>query len=246
MILGAQMFTVRELCQNTKDLSETLKKIADIGYTTVQVSGTCEYDAAWLKGELDKNGLKCAVTHYAPPKIVDAPDATMEAHRILDCKNIGLGYFNFIEEGLESFIKTYGKSIKTFGENGFNFCYHNHHFEFDKKDGVPYLKLLADAFPKEELSFTVDTYWVQKAGGDPTWWLNALKDRIPCVHLKDMDFKGDMAPVGSGNMNWDGILKVCESANTEYLLVEQDNCDASNAIECLTKSYKYLTSLGLK
>ena len=246
MILGAQMFTIRELCQDTKGLSETLKKIADIGYTTVQVSGTCEYDPAWLKGELDKNGLKCAITHYPAQKTVDTPDATMEAHRILDCKNIGLGYFNFIEEGLDGFINKFGPSIKAFSQNGFNFCYHNHNFEFDKKDGVTYLEMLANAFPKNELSFTVDTYWVQKAGGDPVWWLNALKDRIPCVHLKDMSYTGDMAPVGSGNMNWDAILKVCETANTEYLLVEQDNCTAQNAIECLTKSYKYLTSLGLK
>ena len=246
MILGAQMFTVRELCQDTKGLSETLKKIADIGYTTVQVSGTCEYDPAWLKGELDKNGLKCAITHYPAPKMVDTPDATMEAHRILDCKNIGLGYFDFAGQGLEKFKETFSPSIKKFSENGFNFCYHNHAFEFDKVNGKTHMERLSDSFSKDELSFTIDTYWVQKAGGDPVWWLNALKDRIPCVHLKDMSYTGDMAPVGSGNMNWDAILKVCETANTEYLLVEQDNCTAQNAIECLTKSYKSLTSLGLK
>ena len=49
MKIGAQMYTVREFAKNLDDFSETLKKIADIGYTTVQVSGTCPYEAEWLR-----------------------------------------------------------------------------------------------------------------------------------------------------------------------------------------------------
>ena len=40
MEIGAQFFTVRNLCQNLDDFAETLKKVADIGYKTVQISGT--------------------------------------------------------------------------------------------------------------------------------------------------------------------------------------------------------------
>lgn len=39
MELGAQLYTVREYGQNEKDIRRTMKKIADIGYKTVQVSG---------------------------------------------------------------------------------------------------------------------------------------------------------------------------------------------------------------
>ena len=38
MIIGAQMFTVHEQCQTLEGISESLKKIADIGYKSVQVS----------------------------------------------------------------------------------------------------------------------------------------------------------------------------------------------------------------
>ena len=41
MKIGAQLFTVRDFTKTLDDFAETLKKIADIGYTTVQVSGTC-------------------------------------------------------------------------------------------------------------------------------------------------------------------------------------------------------------
>ena len=38
------------------------------------------------------------------------------------------------------------------------------------------------------------------------WWIERLKDRIPCVHLKDMQVEGfeqRMAPVMEGNLNFD-------------------------------------------
>ena len=41
MKIGAQMFTTRATCQTLEGFADTLKRIADIGYTTVQVSGTC-------------------------------------------------------------------------------------------------------------------------------------------------------------------------------------------------------------
>ena len=40
MDIGAQLFTVRDYCKNLDDFAETLQKVADIGYSTVQVSGT--------------------------------------------------------------------------------------------------------------------------------------------------------------------------------------------------------------
>lgn len=48
MNIGAQLYTVREFCKTLDDFALTLKKVADIGYRTVQVSGTCAFDPAWL------------------------------------------------------------------------------------------------------------------------------------------------------------------------------------------------------
>lgn len=66
MKIGEQMYTVRDHCKDLTAFSETLKKIADIGYKYVQVSGTCTYDAEWLKSRLRENGLKCVLTHTPP------------------------------------------------------------------------------------------------------------------------------------------------------------------------------------
>ena len=40
MKLGAQLYTVHDYTKNLKDFEESLKKISEIGYEYVQVSGT--------------------------------------------------------------------------------------------------------------------------------------------------------------------------------------------------------------
>ncbi len=37
-MLGAQLYTVRKFTQTIPDIAETLRKIADIGYKTIQIS----------------------------------------------------------------------------------------------------------------------------------------------------------------------------------------------------------------
>ena len=64
MIIGAQLYTVRESCRTTEDLAETLKKVADIGYTTVQLSGICPYDPHWMAEQLKETGLTADITHF--------------------------------------------------------------------------------------------------------------------------------------------------------------------------------------
>jgi len=61
MKLGAQLYTVRAFTKDLDSFAETLKKVADMGYTSVQVSGTCEFNPAWLADELKKNGKEAII-----------------------------------------------------------------------------------------------------------------------------------------------------------------------------------------
>ena len=54
MEIGAQFFTLREQCKTLDGLALALKQVADIGYRTVQISGTCPYEPAWLDEQLKK------------------------------------------------------------------------------------------------------------------------------------------------------------------------------------------------
>ena len=63
MIIGAQLYGLRDFTKTLDDFKETLKKVADIGYTSVQVSGTCAYEGEWLAEALKEAGLTCDLTH---------------------------------------------------------------------------------------------------------------------------------------------------------------------------------------
>ena len=86
MKIGAQMFTTRGTCQTLEGFADTLKRIADIGYTTVQVSGTCPYEGAWLRDQLKANGLECVLTHIPVPRLTGELDKVIEDHNTFGCK----------------------------------------------------------------------------------------------------------------------------------------------------------------
>lgn len=248
MKIGAQFYTLHEFCTTTEKLAEALKRVADIGYTTVQISGTCAYDPHWLKEQLDTNGLSCVLTHIPRERLVGEPEKVAKEHDVLDCPYIGLGCFVFDEnqdgQHFDQFVASYRPTIQTFRENGKYFMYHNHHHEFRKLGDKVYLQHLADTFSKEEMGFTLDTYWVQRGGGDPAWWLENLKGRVPCIHLKDMAYENVMAVVGEGNINFDRVFQKAEEAGTQYMLVEQDDCNGEDPFACLKRSYQYLKAQG--
>lgn len=252
MISGAQFYTLREFCKTPQALSESLKKVADIGYTTVQLSGVCAYEPDWMAEELSKNGLQCVLTHYDLNKIRTEPEKTVSDHKIFGCRYVGIGCMPGglrAPEDYDNFVAGYKEAAAKIAASGGYLMYHNHHMEFMKApDGKLYIEKLAEAFAPEEMGFTLDSYWIQYGGGDPAEWISKLSGRVPCIHLKDMaivDRQQRMAVVGEGNINFDRILKKAEEAGTKYLLVEQDDCYGEDPFECLRRSYLNLKATGI-
>lgn len=247
MEIGAQFFTVRDTCRTLKDFSLTLRKIADIGYRTVQISGTCAYDPQWLAQELEKNGLKCVLTHIPADRIAGDAQQVAKEHDVFGCDYVGLGWYGFDpEKGMsyENFVNTFGAAAKVLKENGKYFMYHNHDQEFKKLDGVRILDRICEDIPADLMGITFDTYWAQVGGADPAQCLERLAGRIPCIHLKDCGYGRRMDVIGEGNINFDRVFEKAEAGGTKYMLVEQDDCNGEDPIECLRRSYQYLSACG--
>ncbi len=246
MQIGAQLYTVRNFCQTTEGLSETLKKVADIGYQTVQLSGVCAYDPLWMKEQLAQNGLTCAITHTDPERMIAQPQVVAAEHDLFDCDHIGIGGYDIIHNGIDVFCEKFKPVAEVFTKSGKKLMYHNHYNEFSKLDGSLIMDLLTERFAPEEMGITLDTYWVQYAGADPVQWLYALAGRTPCIHMKDMLFDQKMAPIGEGNMNYDSILTAAVDTDVQVALVEQDESYGKDPFDCLARSYAYLKSFGLE
>lgn len=252
MQTGAQLYTVRDYIQTEKDFKRTIKKIAEIGYKTVQISAIGkEISPQKIREICEEADLKIVLTHSDANRILNDTDNLIAEHTILGCDYIGLGAMADKyrkPEWFPYFIEDFREPAKKIAAAGKLFMYHNHNFEFEKVNGKRIIESLAEAFSAEEMGFTLDTYWVQAAGADVCQWISLLKDRIPCVHLKDMTVSGFtsmMAPVMEGNINFPAILKALENTSCKYILVEQDVCQES-PFDCLKKSYDNLAAAGYR
>lgn len=249
---------MRMYTQNERDFAFTVKKIADMGYKTVQISAIGKEIAPRRVKEIcDDNGLKIVLTHSDVNRILYDTDRLIEEHERMGCSYIGIGAMPEkyqAAEWIDHFTEDFSGPAEKIAAAGKLLMYHNHNFEFQKIN-VPgeekpqrIIEYLMKSFPADRLGFTLDTYWVAAAGGDVTAWIEKLADRIPCVHLKDMAVQGfaqQMAPVMEGNLNFPAILKALEKTSCKYLLVEQDTCIGS-PFDCLKKSYDNLAAAGYR
>lgn len=251
MKIGAQLYTLHNLTTTLEGFSEALKRVADMGYRSVQVSGTCAYEPEWLAEQLKSNGLTCDLTHYNYTRIVEEPEKVVEEHKIFGCKYIGIGSMPNGFDGYDDFMKKVPDAAKRIKAAGAYLMYHNHNFEFlNKVNGEPLLHDMARKIPKDVLGFTLDVHWVKAGGYDPVEEIKYLSGRLPCVHYKDLIYDADgmrrFAVVGEGILDMEKITEAFIEAGTEYAFVEQDNCYDEDPYACLKRSLDYLRSLGLK
>ena len=96
MCLGAQLYTVRDYMKTEADYRMMMKKIAEIGYKTVQMSGynTAEITPAVIKEVTEENNLKVVLTHTAWDRIKNETEQVIEEHNLFNCDAIGIGGYH--------------------------------------------------------------------------------------------------------------------------------------------------------
>ncbi|MBQ7119082.1 MAG: sugar phosphate isomerase/epimerase [Oscillospiraceae bacterium] len=254
MQIGAQLYTVYDHTRTLEDFSATLKKVADIGYKSVQVSGTCAYEPEWLRDELAKNDLKCVITHINPARIVEETEKVVAEHAIFGCRHIGIGGLPVdmrgSVEGYELFKKTYLPAALKMRDLGAKLMYHNHWFEFDKLDGKDVIERILEDFPEDSIDFTLDLGWAAFAGKDVVELIKMLDGRLSRIHLKDyadmpedgsIDTVAYLRPIYEGKLPYDDYINALSKVGCEYMLVEQDYNYGECPFDCLRRSYENVT-----
>lgn len=244
--IAAQLYTLRDFTKDEAGIKSAFKKIKEIGYNAVQVSGIGPVDPFFVKETADEFGLKICATHIPMDSLRNDMGNVIKKHKLWDCKYVGLGSMpgdlEKTGQNYRKFAKEASELAKVLYDNGLKFIYHNHMFEFQKYDGITGLEILIEETDPEIFGFEPDTYWIQAGGGNPEEWLRKLKGRIDVVHFKDMaifDNKQEMAEIGRGNLEWPPIIRICREQGVKWYAVEQDIC-RGNPFESLSVSLKYL------
>ncbi|MFB3892122.1 MAG: sugar phosphate isomerase/epimerase family protein [Phycisphaerae bacterium] len=252
--LGAQLYTVRQFCKTIAEAAESLKKVAAIGYTAVQLSGFGPAKPEEVAKVVTDAGLAMAATHVGWDQLRDKTDEVIAQHKLWNCRHIAIGglwgeYFTL--DGMKRFRDELAVVAPKLAAEGMDFSYHNHSHELARFGGRTWLERLYETIPAEHLKAELDTYWIAHGGGSPAAWIARYPGRQPLLHLKDMAVSLEpreqrFAEIGEGNLDWPGILKAASKAGVEWYLVEQDQSYGRDPFESLAISYRNLKAMGLR
>ncbi|MEM7577922.1 MAG: sugar phosphate isomerase/epimerase [Planctomycetota bacterium] len=260
--LAAQMYTLRDHCEDSAGIADSCKKLKAMGYDAIQASAGFfgEIAAKELKQILDDTGMQCCATHRGWEQLKNV-QAEIDFHSTIGCQLAAIGGWGWNGDETKDDWKQFATEFQALAEPytaaGIRIGYHNHSHEWAPFGLANYPnKIDPTQTPMhllvEELSdptfFEIDTYWVAHGGGDPAHWLRQLKGRIPGIHLKDMTVTPNrehkMCEVGAGNLNWPAILDAAKEAGVQWYIVERDAGDL-DPFESLRLSLENCKAWGL-
>ena len=271
--VGIQLYSLRDKME--ADMYGTLKAVKEMGYDCVEFAGYFGKSAEEIRGMLDEFGLECISVHQTIDWYeTDGVDA-VNFVKALGAKYSAIPWYKVEEyhNNWDATIEKFSKVGKLLSENGLKMLYHNHDFEFEKKDGEIIIDKLYSTVDSNYLNPEFDTCWIKYAGYEPTEYLAKYAGRINVVHIKDfwanklangpvyalIDSKGsvkdgekaeeterefEFRPVGSGIQDVKSIVEASIKAGAEYIIVEQDQWYEGDNLADAKKSREYLKSLG--
>lgn len=252
--IGAQYYTIKNHAKTIGEFDVACKRVADIGYKIVQISGV-NHDARAMREILDKYNLEVVTTHRSYEDFLKNPDEVIEYNKILGSDLCGIDAmpedYRGSNEKTTQFLKETSQICEVLKKENMYFGYHNHTFEFEKNDGITAFERFVEETDPSVFQFIVDTYWLQLSGKNPADIIRMLGKRAMVVHFKDIKIKSSelrtplMGEVGHGTMDWDPIIAACNEAGVRYAIVEQDKHHIDDdPFLALSMSYEYLKTKG--
>ncbi|OGV64588.1 MAG: hypothetical protein A2283_07850 [Lentisphaerae bacterium RIFOXYA12_FULL_48_11] len=249
--IALQLYTMRDPAK--KDLADTLKKCADMGWKHVQWSGMPKMPAEEIRAALDKAGLTCIACHCGMEAFEKDFDAEVKFWKTVGNKDVAPGgMMGDCKANLEAWMKGAAR-LDAIGAKlravGMRLSYHNHAWEFEKFPGDDRTKedILMESTKPENLCAELDIAWVLAGGVDPAAYVRKMKNRCPVVHAKDVKMEGSkktLKPLGQGSVKWDEVFAAGKDAGIEWYVYEQDSGEGSPFDYCKA-SYDFLSKQSL-
>lgn len=244
--VGVQLYTLRDHLTTREDYQDTLQKVADIGYRSVEVAGPRPIGEAEIAALCAEKGLVINSCHEDPQLIVEDPSTVLEH---LEAFGARFAVYPFPKDvdlrdevALGGLVRQLNASGEVLHKAGKALAYHNHDFELEMLSGHSILDVIYGETHPAHLLGELDTYWVHAGGSSPAAWCARLRDRLPLLHIKDCreeNGKPVFAEIGSGILDWPTIIATAEASGCQWFIVEQDVCPG-DPFDSLEQSFRYI------
>jgi len=247
--VALQLYTLRDYLKTPGDIHATLKKVAAIGYRSIQVSGMGPIAEEELNRIVAGEGLVIVATHEPANVIRQNPEKVVERLQKLRVRYTAYPHPAGVDwtkqDDIDHLIADLDRAGAILRAAGQVLTYHNHAIEFIRIGNATALDYIYAKTDPRNLQAEIDTYWVQYGGGDPASWCRKLKGRLPLLHLKDyvftMDNKPSFAAIGAGGLDWPGIIAAADTAGVGWFIIEQDTTPG-DPFEAIKQSFDYIRS----
>ena len=238
MKLGVNLFSVRKFLKNEADVRESFRKIRDIGYEVVQLSGAAPMEAETVRKISRESGLPIVCTHSPLDRILHDTDALIREHREFGCPVIGLGALpkelrtkeadlhEWLATMLEPVAKIRAEVLRRLSvmleeadRAGVTLCHENESKIYGQNPAE--VADLLNALPGLYGVFDAANYVMNDA--DPLAGIEATLIRPAYLHMKDaIGAEKAIVPVGMGDGRYEEVLRRVDRATDGlvYLTVE--------------------------
>ncbi len=237
MKYGIQLYSVKGFMMT--DVKDTLRQIAEMGYDMVEPAGFFGTSAEDFKAWCDEYGLEICGCHSGFKGLNEDEAATIAYHKAIGCPRYIIPNSPIsTKESLDATIDKLNKYEPIMAENGMELMFHNHHREFlPNEDG---LIAHVEMQKRTNIKFEIDVYWTYRAGLNPIYILESLKDRVSCIHVKDGTMEHG-TPLGQGTAPIAEVVAWAKKNNVD-MIVENEPTEDRQMIEA-KMCIDYLKSL---
>ena len=229
MRTAVQLYTLREA---DATLEERIDHVGSAGFDGVEFAGLDGADPTAVADALADAGLDVAGAHVGVDRVEDDPVGVAGTYRPLGCGTIVVPYLDddcFADtSAVDATARRLSNLAARLDSHGLRLCYHNHDHEFvdlDGPGGRTAYERLVDA-TSERVGFELDVGWAAAAGRDPVDLLSRLGERIPLVHVKDVDVAtGAPVDLGKGDVDVEDGVEAARDVGVEWLVFEHDRPD---------------------
>lgn len=257
--ISLQMYTMREFTKTKDELKNTVEKLSKIGFNNLQYSVPAFIPAKEVKEIFDNYGIKNDSIFCPALRIEENIKSVFEQSEIFDTKYLRVDSISrdiLTPAGFKMYAHYLNELGQMLAPMDIKILYHFHSFEFINFDNENGMDIFLRETNPETIYIQPDTHWIISGGINPSDYLLKHKDRINFVHVKDYAIglreqllestPSRFAAVGTGNLDWKNIIKVCESFNNKMYVIEQDNCYGKDPFECVKTSFLNLNKFGIK
>jgi sugar phosphate isomerase/epimerase len=221
--IGMHLYTMREPL--AEDYPGVLKRLAEIGYRTVGVSGRFGHSAEKIRAFADDAGLEIVLEHVGYNRLADDFEGALADVRTLGGQWVvvpSLPTGLRTPDGFREAAAAFNVAGRAAHKEGLKLLFHNHGHDFDEVDGQVLFDILLDEVEPDLLGFELDLYWVVDGGKDPISYFESHPGRFPALHVKDKAADGSFADVGTGRLDFPAIFAHAERGGVQQWLVEHD------------------------